>query len=216
MDFDWKLIKNTRSITERTQLVRNTINACKPGENVFLSDCILRAAQEGVFALMELAAQEEKALRNRQTPMLWKILCLKDEWGNIPNPGDKIIKTETVNMKDAEGNFVTSSEVNVALNDGTYGKQFQETTEYIVDEKGCIECSKNDAVYFINRYGVHPRSGKPFSSRKEHSTEPVLREDGQKMHVWYRRFKEIEPTEYEKLPKRYSSDEPKRGTKNDR
>jgi hypothetical protein len=217
MDIDWQLIKKSNSVLERSNIVRDAIAACKPGDNIFLSECIVRAAQEGVYVLMELAQLEERALRTRQPPMTWKLLCLKDEWGDVPQPGDKIVKIEPINTHTADGKLVKPMERNIALNNGTYSDDFENRIEYTVDEKGCIECSKTDAVYFLNRYGIHPKSRRPIGTggRKEFSTEPVLRADGQKMHLHFRRFMEMTNEAYEKLPPREPSKEPKRGTKSD-
>lgn len=215
MDISWKTVKNADNVMARSAAVKEMIAACKPGQNIYLTDCIVRSAYEGVYVLMELAKLEETALMSGRAPMKWKLLCMLDEWGNVPNPGDKVIKTQSINMKNADGTLVKPVERNIAINDGSYGELFEHKTEYVVDNKGCIECSKTDAVHFLHRYGVHSRTNRAMTTRRATSTEPVLRRDGQRMYVHYRRFKEVEPKNYEQLADRKPTGELKLGEKNE-
>ena len=205
MEIDWLTVRNTRSVEERSQAILEMISACTPGDPVFLSDCIVKAGNEGAHVLMELEALETKALVSRTAPMTWKILCLKDEWGKPPKPGSKIVKVAPTGFKRRDGKMVGSEERNVAILDGSYAEKFEIRTEYIVDEKGCIECSFTDAGYFLRRWGVHPKSNRTMITYPETSREPVdypNGEPGEKRHCHYWRYKEMSKDAYEKLPTR--------------
>ena len=84
-----------------------------------------------------------------------------------------------------------------------------------MDDKGCITCGYEHAMQLIRSFGTHPITGKggpPLSIHKiPHTQDPANCPDGSKKHAWYWRIKEMQKSDYDKLPKRIPEDKPKRG-----
>jgi hypothetical protein len=205
-----------QDINEKNRRINALIASCPPDDPIFLSDLIVmtkggnsRAAQEILIAL----DANEKGSRHPRKPMVWKIQVLRDEWGNIPNPGEQIYKKNKLPLFQSDGKPYPPNYFNTAMITGRYHEEFEEKVPYEVDEKGCIECSFTDAGHFLEQWGIHP-NGHQITRKPEHSTEPVrTSEDGQKLHVWYHRYKEMTKESYAKLPPRKPSKEPKREKK---
>ena len=201
---------------------------------VCLTDCFANINRGGAGVLQRLdpaSAYIDGAL----TPLddaaerRYKILVMRDEWGNVPQPGDKVIHKIAKPFKDARGRRLPSK--NPYLRDGTYERKFMNVREYTVDERGCIECDYRSAAFFISQYGVHydPKGG-AVCRRKELSGGtcrvmgpdgapiPLLDGNGNQMvdangnprfvekYVWYWRYKEVPPWDYENLPLRGGGD----------
>jgi hypothetical protein len=214
MDMDWAGLAQLQDIVQKTDRAREVIADCKPGEPLFLSTAVVKRDADSSVVLKELAIEEESSLLSRRDPMIWKILVLKDEWGNVPNPGDKVVKVTPKPLKRGDA-VIPIDERNVAMMDGSYKDLYEDRREYIVDEKGCIDCSFTDAVYFLSTRGKHLKSNRPMTTMHEMSTEPVLAPDGNKLHVHYWLYKEMTKESYEKLPLRKVSKDKKRGYIND-
>jgi hypothetical protein len=214
-------LSNVHDVNELSRRINNLISNCPKDDPIFLSDAILQirsgnnnGAQE-VFIALEA---NEKAGSWDNKPMTWKILVIRDEWNNIPNPGEKVVKVNKKPFVQADGKPYPPNYLNTAIATGRYAEEFETRKEYIVDEKGCIECPFTDAVHFLNLWGIHPRGGHQITLKPELSSEPVRfiddgSEDGQKLHVWYHRYMEMTKESYAKLPPRKPSKEPKREKK---
>lgn len=212
MEIDWNTLDKKADILRKADYVEEVIAQCTPGNPLFLSDPIVKGGAEGAIVLKALAEHEESDKDALIPPMKWKILVMRDEWGNVPNPGDRVYKVNKINThKKGTGKTVSARERNLAIMDGSYSKIFEQRTEYIVDEKGCIEAPFTDAGHFLWTRGVHPKSNRPITTYRATSSEPVLAPDGNMLHIHYWLYKEATPEVYEKLPIRKHSKEPKRG-----
>lgn len=194
MSIDFLALSQIRDVKTQAQLAREMIAADPDG--IYLSDVLIRAGYEGGVVLIELAKLETTALRSRRKPQTWNIFVLRDQWGNVPGPGDKVIKI------DKRPDLGTSGNRNIAKLDGSYAERYEDRIEYEVDEKGCITCTFTDAGHFLNLWGVHGRTNRTMTTKPEHSEEPCDCPGGGKKHVWYWRYKEVTAAEYEKLPRR--------------
>ena len=210
MEIDWNGLAKISDIYDKTVMVDGVIAKCEKDDPIFLSDCIVRGGAAGSTVLKSLALQEEKALKERRDPMLWKIYVIRDEWGNVPNPGEPVYKVNKSDLKRGD-KLVSGNEMNVAMMDGSYSEQFEDRRPYEIDEKGCIECSFTDAGSFLQTRGMHAKSNRPMTTYKSPSSEPVKAPDG-KMHlIHYYLYREITKEAYENLPKRAKSNKPKVG-----
>jgi len=188
------------------------------GDPPLLSDAIAGFDKGGVHILEALA---EKYHLDRDMPenmrFRWKIFCKRDEWGNAPSPGDIVYRKVQKPLMHAPGKPALSSELSLDIINGTYNEKWCRFIPYEVDEKGCITCEFQDAVHFIRCWGIHPNSGlggPPLSMHlREQSQEPVMAPDGNKLHVWYHRYVEIDKAGYEALPKIDKRKGMKRGCK---
>ena len=151
-------------------------------------------------------------------PFEWKILVRRDEWGNAPAPGEKVARRVPINRKFLDNNdarYTHSTQINQAKVDGSYPDRFEESREYEVDEKGCITCHFDDAGYFLFNWGIHHKTNRGMCSKPEYSTEPVLSPSGDKLHVHYWRYSEVDADDYRQLPNREAPKRKKRGVKNE-
>lgn len=166
------------------------------------------------FSDLLVTARRSLPLQNalfQDTEKKYILETIVDEWGNVPNPGEYIERVVERplkrNRKPIPGNQLSSWK-----RMGIYDKKMTDTHKFLVDEKGCIHVDAKEALYFLGVFGVHGKTGMPISYHKiPHSKEPVdVPGSDKKLHVHYYRFKEIEKHEWEKLPKRKASTEPKR------
>ena len=202
MEINWDVLRLAQGTRARSERVSEMLDKCTdPADPIFLSNCIIKAATEAPPVMIEMAAREDERLKARQDPMLWKILVLRDEFGNIPNPGDVVVKVNKKPMKRGT-KPISSKERNMAILDGSYSEKFENRIEYVVDEKGCIECSFTDAVHFLNLWGVHLKTGRTMTTKKEHSTDPCEAPGGRMLHVHYYRYMEQTRESYNLRPGR--------------
>lgn len=178
--------------------------------DIYLSDLFANSRKRQ--AVLSLLAEKDKIDRDTlQPPWTWRILVLKDEWGNVPQPGDKVERVIPVNRKRPEGP-VGSGEINASMVDGSYRRRFERVRAYTVDEKGCITVPFEDAGYFLTQYGIHYVSRMALCGHPELSTDPVKSPVGSLMHVHYWRYAEVDAATYETLPSRApAADQTKRG-----
>jgi len=181
---------------------------------ICLSDCLAGHDDGGQLLRIKIAEYDSECTFLQIPRPTWRIKVIRDEWGNPPNPGDKIgrrYKRPLTKERNGETIPYSGDELSKMIAMGTYEQKFHTYKYFTVDEKGCIECTFHDAIYFLNLWGIHFSTGMRLTSKEEHSTEPVECPDGQERHVWYWRYKECPNDIYNKLPILEASDEPKRG-----
>lgn len=153
------------------------------------------------------------AIRDDPTPRHY-LLVMRDEWGNVPNPGEIARRRYKKSLK-MHGMPIPPRVLNTWKRNGTYDENRYYYTDHVIDEKGCIKVSAGDAEYFLKNFGVHGESKFPLTSHEEIGPEIAATDkknlSGQKLNTWYWRYKEIEAKDYHNLPKRKMSTEPKRG-----
>ena len=164
------------------------MDSAQNDDPVFISDLI--AYKEGMPA--------EPLLRHlREEPdEIYVLHCLRDEWGNVPQPGDEV-KLKRMRDLVRDGKPITSHQEQLWKMQGIYEQKMYRVKKFKVDDKGCIRCNYADAELFLRLWGVHSITKQRISQHTmEHSAEPADCPDGTKKHVWYWRFKEIEKTGY--------------------
>lgn len=198
---------------------RNYIDAfiakCAPDDPPFLSDLLAGIRKGGQPIMEELGALYDQRV---DPAFKWKIKVMRDEWGNEPEPGDKVVRKIQKPLFYGPGKPVPAHDINIDKVNGEYEKKWISTVTYVVDSKGCIVCEFRDAVYFLRAFGIHSRSKHKLCRHKDpHSLEPAptgkINEKGEpeKLHVWYHRYREVTKQEYETLPEIEKIDKPKRG-----
>ena len=188
---------------------------CDGTEPPFLSDLILNIDKGGQAIMIALGARE---IQDMQKPdeyrFKWKIQVLCDEWGNKPQQGDVVTRVAMKNLYKREGIPTSGKEISRSKVDGSYSKRFEDRYDYVVDDKGCVECGFTAASYFLNVYGVHAVTKYSLTTKPELSGGPSKAPDGQMLHVHYWRYKEMNAAMYEALPKLKKADVEKRGLAN--
>ena len=175
--------------SEQRRAVDNMIEELRRNDDVaYISDAII---SDGACEL--LMAE----LRRDQTPK-YKLKVLCDEWGQMVKPGD-IVRRRYSNPLTIDGKLITSTTINHWMRQGIYDEKMYYYKNYIVDEKGCITCTCEDAEIFLMTWGVHGISDYKISSHVDEHSEPIKTKDGFKsVHYW--RYKEVDAEMYEALP----------------
>lgn len=214
MRFDFEHFPKLLSAKDRIELIKKQLAGLDKNDPVYLSDCLVRQNDLGTDVLCAVGELDSEAVNARQVGYRWKLKVIRDEWGNVPMPGDIVEMVRPKNRKNRDHQPVSPDVINAAMADGSYATQYEIRRQYVVDEKGCIECIFEDAVDFLRDYGIHSVTGYALPHGKpEHSTEPCRAPDGSMLHVWYWRYKEVDAHQYSQLKKIKVDDpaQPKRG-----
>lgn len=185
-----------KTATDRMQALLAEI---EKADYICLTDAIVHMNQGGAMMLPWLADDEINGLRSGR-PRKFKIQVLRNEWGVTPPELKTVERKITRPLKDSAGRPLTSRMIADMKRRGDFEKRYIETRVFPIDEKGCIECTYEDAASFLQDYGVHFESGVAICGRRETSSGPCKAPDGQQRHVWYWRYKEAPPEVYERLP----------------
>lgn len=204
-------ISNIKDVGKRADTIVRMIEACAPDDPPLLSDLLARVNDVGGVLLQVLGEHQQNKIMNSGQQIKWKIKVLRDEWGNPPAPGDEVIRLVQRKLLDSNKLPIQPDDLSVSMVDGSYEDRFFDKIVFPVDEKGCIECNFNAAVSFLNLYGLHAHTKKPLTMKPEHSKEPVDAPNGTKIHVWYRKYQEVDKAGYEKLSKCPARKGPRRG-----
>jgi hypothetical protein len=166
----------------------------------FLSDALSKIHSGGYYLIKKMGDLWEN---RKERHHRWKIRILCDEWGTPAKPGDIVRRWTSKDRRDKAGQLVRNIERNASIAAGTEKDDFFNCSEFVVDEKGCIECEFDDAMYFLNVYGIHSRSRRALNPQytKSKSREPVVdRNDGQSKFIHYHRHMEVDAAQYAALP----------------
>ncbi|NIS53119.1 MAG: hypothetical protein GWN94_18780 [Phycisphaerae bacterium] len=189
-------IQGVTNHAKRNSIIDEMITASEEKKDpIFISDLLINYEQaEPILA----------ALREDSTPK-YRLLCMKDEWGNTPQPGDIVRRREKkpLSIQVLGGTVpIPSSELNQWKRAGIYDRKRYKYRDFVVDEKGCILVNAVDAEHFLSIWGIHSISGMPISYHpNETSKDVTTAPDGQKYHVWYWRYKEVDKEMYKNLAK---------------
>jgi hypothetical protein len=204
---DYNAIVAQKTLDERLAALRREVARC---EYVCLTDAIAYYDFGGAMMFLYLADDEINNMREGKQRR-WKIQVVRDEWGNPPVPGEFVERRIQKKPVDAAGRKLKSRAINDAKRRGTWERDFVEIRRFEIDDRGCIECSYDDAGWFLSEFGMHyDQSGVAICGRKEISGGPCKAPDGKQKHIWYWRYQEAPPWVYEKLPL-ITGDKPHRG-----
>jgi len=209
---DYDYLNRARSATLRMDRAHEILREYAPNDPPYLSNVYANLDQGSQTILIALAEQEQQQKRPGGTPFTWNLLVRRDEFGNIPAAGEYVERVIPINRKDREGAPVQSKIINAAMLDGSFSEKFEMRTKYLIDSKGCIQCTFSDAGYFLYNWGVHHKTNRGITTRPELSAEPYDTPEG-KLHVWYWRYSEVDAEDYLKLPDRVVGLSRKRGGK---
>jgi len=207
MHVDYARIRHGKTSDERLRAVQEEAQRC---EFVSLTD-LYTHYDDGGAMMAEYLGADHKQRSNMGQQRMWTIQILQDEWGNKPKPGDVYLREVNKQFRDIAGRKLTGSAINDAKRRGTFRRDFVDVREYVIDERGCISCSFDDAGWMLSEYGVrYDDHGIAICGRRELSGGPCKAPDGSMKHVHYWRYCEAPPWVYESLPKLNKDGEPKR------
>lgn len=181
---------------------------------VIMTDAFLETNRGGQFVMQLLGETEKKELLRGRPTRKYRIRAIKDEWGNPYWPGDVVRRKIEEPKKDIEGQKYTNRALKKWRISGEYDKMFVSYNEYVVDKKGCIECTFEDAGFFLMDHGIHYETGFAICGRKEMTRDPCKAPNGQMLHIHNWLYQEVPPWIYDTLPKLVKpKPESKRGKK---
>lgn len=208
---DYRRITDEKDKTRRMIIAEQELANFTEDNPPCLSEIYTRLSEGGQTLLIALDEQEKREMRPGGHPFKWKILVRRDEWGEIPMPGDVVVRRIPINRKDRDSRPVSPAEINMAKINGSYDERFIQQNEYPVDPKGCIECTFQDAGYFLFNWGVFHKTNRGMTTKPEISQEAVKMPNSDNMkHVWYWRYSEVDADEYAALPTRVAEPPPKK------
>lgn len=197
--FRLEKLREIKNIKDRREVFGKFFATCKEkNEAPFLSDFLAEKTSWGGMPLQYIGEAEAEEAKFGGHQLQFRLKVNRDEWGNVPAPGDDVIHL----VPNAAWRKATPTDESNARRTGTYDTKYKMPIKFKVDSKGCILCSFQSAVFFLNNFGVHCESREPLTKKPELSTEPVLVKKGstEKKHVWYWRFEEVTDEQYKELP----------------
>jgi hypothetical protein len=186
-------------------LIDEIISGCDLDDPPYLSD-VLAHPKGGPLVQIRLGMEANSRSGKR---FRWKIKVLCNEYGEPPKVGDTVTRTirepRQIYSNLNEHTLISTGDMNTATTAG-YGSDYHTVIPFLVDEKGCIECEFDDAVYFLHGYGVHGRTNRVLNGQraKRVTDEPAKMKSGpykgQFKHIHYWRYQEVDQEQYEALP----------------
>lgn len=190
---------------EVKQVIDEILDVCPVDDPPYLSD-VLTTPKGGPALQIRLGMEANKRSGKR---FMWKIKVLCDEYGTPPKQGDVVSRTireaHQVYSDELKHTLHNTADMNVAIVSDSFNGEYNTRIDFIVDEKGCIECAFDDAHYFLFGYGVHGRTGKvinPQRALRVTATPSRMKSGphaGQMKHIHYWRYKEVDNEQYEAL-----------------
>lgn len=193
---DYSKIIARRTADDKIKTLRAEIDRVN---EILLTDAIVNMDRGGALMMKWLEEDEQRGMR-AGTPRRWKLRVLRNEWGVEPPELKFIERRVMLPLKDEAGRVLRSRIINDMKRRGDFDRNFIETRKFAVDDKGCIECTFDDAGWFLQEFGKHFETGIAICGRRELSGGPCKAPDGSMKHVWYWRFEEAPSWVYDKLP----------------
>jgi len=215
IDFS-KIVSARKTGGELGPLFNEMFHNCPLDDPPPIGDNLVQMSYGGQEVMSELGGRFEEDNLSSLTVedrLRWKIQILKDEWGNKPRPGDVLVRRIQKKPKDRKGNMVGGDQLSADMRMGNYDEKWIRKVNYQVDEKGCITCTFDAAVFFLNTRGIHYKTRRPVGTtiHPEYSTEPVKAPSGEMLHVHYWLYTEVDKKAWAALPKIEENKKPKRG-----
>jgi len=160
-------------------------------EYVSLTDAIAHMNYGGTLVMEAMSKEPSRK---------FKVQVLCDVWGNPPVPGEIVTRKIKKKLVDRAGRKLRSNAVNAMKRQGSFEKRYIEKREFVIDEKGCIECGYEDAGWLLSTHGIHYESREGLGGHRELSSGPSKAPDGSLRHIHYWRYAEAPPWVYDKLP----------------
>ena len=195
MFFPLEKIEKEYDEDKRDAMIQEILSELQEDDPPFLSHLLVHYDENATVQVME-------ALASGHYSFEWKIKVLRDEWGNEVKPGENVTRPIPINRVKRDGDLVTPSVLSKARRDGSYAR-YEKNKPFQLDDRGCITCGFDDAVYFVNNWGYNKKTNSAVTKKPEYSYEPVDLRDptkGMKKHIRYWRYAEMDEADYAKLP----------------
>ena len=193
MQVDLNRLKGVRNPMQIDAIVAEIISEAD-GDPIYLSDMLI-AEKYGNQTMAPLLQELRK-----DPSKLYHLKCIEGKFREKIYPGDRIYRRHKKSLYLRPGYPIPTHELSTTVRLGQWEDRMLRQETFVVDKKGCITVSADDAWYFLTQYGIHGKSGAQISFHpKEFSEEPMRNPaDGKMKIVRYWRFKELDAAEYEK------------------
>ena len=197
MQIDLNRLKGVRNPQKIDAVVTEIMDEASTRDDpVYLSDMLI-AEKYGEYTMAPLLVELRKDPSKQ-----YHLKCIEGKYRERIFPGDTIIRRHKKSLYIRPGIPIPGREQNTMVRLGQWEKKMERHERFVVDNKGCISVSADDAWYFLTKFGVHGKSDAQISPHPEFSSEPMRNPANDKMQiVRYWRFKEFDAAEYEKAPK---------------
>jgi hypothetical protein len=194
MQVDLNRLKGVRNPLRVDEIVDEIIQEASL-DPVYLSD-ILIAEKYGNYMMSPLLEELRKDPSKK-----YHLFVIEGKFREKIYPGDKVIRRHKKSLYTRPGIPIPGRDLNTIVRLGKWEEKMEVHEKFIVDSKGCISVSADDAWYFLTKFGVHGKSGAPISPHPEFSAEPMRNPaNGKTQIVRYWRFREWDYGEYETAP----------------
>lgn len=204
MSIDYDVLAGANTEERRDEIVDA---AFASGEYIAITDAMANRNKGGSLVLKWLDEEFKHGMTNSDgyredsTKRMFKLFCIRRTDGSEYKPGDVVTWEVSRGNRDKRGRKLSGQQINEMLIRGDRDKLYQ-SKGFKVDAKGCIEISYRDASTLLSKFGVHYKSGLSICGRREFSRQRFTDDNDKVIHknIWYWRFKEVSPTDYENLP----------------
>ena len=181
---------------KQDKMIRAALEECTQDDPPFLSAILVHHEENASALTMEILA-------SGAFPFQWRLKALRGEFGEDMKPGDVVCRDIPINRVNRKGDLVTPRVMSLAKKDGSYDRKYEQRKQFKLDAKGCFLCGYDDAAYFLFNWGYNKKTNTAVTRKPEYSFEPVDLRDptkGQKKHVRYWRYAEMDKDDYASLP----------------
>ena len=204
MSIDYDVLAGANTQERREDIVEKAFGS---GDYIAVTDALANRNKGGALVLKYLDIETKQGMtgadgyRELDQRRTFKLRCIRRTDGTEYRPGETVEWEVSRGNRDSRGNKLTGQQINEMLIRGDRGKLYQKK-RFTVDEKGCIEVGYIDAATLLTKFGVHYLSGLSICGRREFSRQKQTDANDKVTHhnIWYWRFKEVPPTDYENLP----------------
>jgi hypothetical protein len=195
MQVDLNRLKGVRHPVQIDAVVSEIIQEAS-SDPVYLSDLLI-AEKYGNYVMSPLLDELRKDPSKQ-----YKLFVIEGKYREKIYPGDTVIRRHKKSLYIRPGIPMSVREQNTFMRLNQWEQKMERHEKFIVDNKGCISVSADDAWYFLTQFGIHGKSGAQISPHPEFSGEPMRNPKNGKMQiVRYWRFKELDSSEYDSAPK---------------
>ena len=166
MQVDQNRLKGVRNPQKIDAVISEIITEASD-DPVYISDMLI-AERYGEQTLAPLLAELRKDPSKQ-----YKLKCIAGKYREQLFPGDIVIRRHKKSLYHRPGIPMSGREQNTMVRLGQWEKKMERHGKFVIDNKGCISVSADDAWYFLTKFGIHGKSRAQISQHPEFSQEPM-------------------------------------------
>lgn len=205
MSIDYDALASANTDVRRQDIVERAFGT---GDYISVTDALSNRNKGGSLVLKFFDEEVkhgmvnlESGYREDNTKRMFRLFCKRRFDGTEYEPGDIVEWEVSRGNRDRRGEKLSGQQINEMIIRGDRNKLYQKKG-FTVDEKGCIEIGYIDAATLLTKFGTHYKSGLSICGKREFSRQK-FKDDKDKVYhknIWYWRYFEVSPSDYEQLP----------------